>query len=94
MAAPDTGKVAAAVGRIKHHTALPVAVGFGVRTPAQARAIAQVADGVVVGSALVDALKQSLDADLKATTSSVKAVTDLVAALAAGVRDARRVRVE
>jgi tryptophan synthase alpha chain len=94
MAAPDTGKVAAAVGRIKRHTALPVAVGFGVRTPAQARAIAQVADGVVVGSALVDALKQSLDADLKATTSSVKAVTDLVAALAAGVRDARRVRVE
>ena len=94
MAAPDTGKVAAAVARIKRHTALPVAVGFGVRTPAQARAIAQVADGVVVGSALVDALKQSLDADLKATTSSVKAVTDLVAALAAGVRDARRVAAE
>jgi tryptophan synthase alpha chain len=91
MAAPDTGKVAAAVARIKRHTALPVAVGFGVRTPAQARAIAQVADGVVVGSALVDALKQSLDADLKATTSSVKAVSDLVAALADGVRDARRV---
>jgi tryptophan synthase alpha chain len=94
MAAPDTGKVAAAVGRIKRHTALPVAVGFGVRTPAQARAIAQVADGVVVGSALVDALKQSLDADLKATTSSVKAVTDLVAELAAGVHDARRVTAE
>ena len=74
MAAPDTGKVAAAVGRIKRHTALPVAVGFGVRTPAQARAIAQVADGVVVGSALVDALKQSLGADMKATSSSVKAV--------------------
>jgi tryptophan synthase alpha chain len=94
MAAPDTGKVAAAVARIKRHTALPVAVGFGVRTPAQARAIAQVADGVVVGSALVDALKQSLDADLKATTSSVKAVSDLVAELAAGVHDARRVTAE
>jgi tryptophan synthase alpha chain len=89
MAAPDTGKVAAAVARIKRHTALPVAVGFGVRTPAQARAIAQVADGVVVGSALVDALRQSLGADLKATNLSVKAVTDLVAALAEGVRDAR-----
>src|SRR5471032_2049234 len=50
-AAPDTGKVTAAVARIKRHTKLPVAVGFGVRTPAQARAIAQVADGVVVGSA-------------------------------------------
>jgi tryptophan synthase alpha chain len=89
MAAPDAGKVAAAVARIKRHTALPVAVGFGVRTPAQARAIAQVADGVVVGSALVDALRQSLGADLKATNLSVKAVTDLVAALAEGVRDAR-----
>jgi tryptophan synthase alpha chain len=94
MAAPDTGKVAAAVARIKRHTALPVAVGFGVRTPAQACAIAQVADGVVVGSALVDALKQSLGADMKATQSSVKAVTDLVAGLAEGVRGARRVAAE
>jgi len=91
MAAPDTGKVAAAVARIKRHTALPVAVGFGVRTPAQARALAEVADGVVVGSALVDALRQSLGADMKATESSVKAVTNLVAALAEGVRAARRV---
>jgi tryptophan synthase alpha chain len=94
MAAPDTGKVKAAVARIKRHTALPVAVGFGVRTPAQARAIAEVADGVVVGSALVDALKQSLDADMKAGKSSVKAVADLVAALAEGVRGARRVAAE
>jgi tryptophan synthase alpha chain len=94
MAAPDTGKVAAAVSRIKRHTALPVAVGFVVRTPAQARALAQVADGVVVGSALVDALKQSLGPDMKATQSSVKAVTDLVAGLAEGVRGARRVAAE
>ena len=94
MAAPDTGKVSAAVARIKRHTALPVAVGFGVKTPAQARAIAQVADGVVVGSALIDALKQSLDGDMKATQSSVKAVTDLVAGLAEGVRGARRVAAE
>jgi tryptophan synthase alpha chain len=91
MAAPDTAKVAAAVARIKRHTALPVAVGFGVRTPTHARAIAEVADGVVVGSALIDALKQSLGGDMKATESSVKAVTDLVAALAEGVRAARRV---
>ena len=55
-AAPDAGKVSAAVARIKRHTKLPVAVGFGVRTADQARAIAENADGVVVGSALVDAL--------------------------------------
>ncbi|HLH93904.1 MAG TPA: tryptophan synthase subunit alpha [Xanthobacteraceae bacterium] len=89
-AAPDTAKVAAAVARIKRHTALPVAVGFGVKTAAQARAIAEVADGVVVGSALVDALKQSLDANNKATSSTVKAVVDLVASLAQGVRSVRR----
>ncbi|HEY3640509.1 MAG TPA: tryptophan synthase subunit alpha [Xanthobacteraceae bacterium] len=94
MAAPDTGKVKSAVGRIKRHTGLPVAVGFGVRTAAQARAIAAVADGVVIGSALVDALKQSLGPDMKATRSSVKAVTDLVAGLAQGVRAARRVAAE
>ena len=89
-AAPDTQKVAAAVGRIKRHTALPVAVGFGVRSAAQARAIAEVADGVVVGSALVDALKQTLDANNKSTPATVKAVTDLVASLAQGVRSATR----
>ncbi|HEY6255034.1 MAG TPA: tryptophan synthase subunit alpha [Xanthobacteraceae bacterium] len=94
MAAPDTGKVSAAVARIKRHTTLPVAVGFGVRTAAQARAIAQAADGVVVGSALVDALKQSLGPDMKATASSVKAVTDLVGTLAQGVRAARRLAAE
>jgi tryptophan synthase alpha chain len=94
MAAPDTGKVSAAVGRIKRHTGLPVAVGFGVRTAAQARAIAEVADGVVVGSALVDALRHSLDGDMKATGSSVKAVTDLVVGLAQGVRGAHRVAAE
>ncbi len=89
-AAPDAGKVAAAVARIKRHTALPVAVGFGVRTAGQARAIANNADGVVVGSALVDALKASLDNDNKATDKTIKAVTDLVAALAEGVRGVRR----
>jgi tryptophan synthase alpha chain len=92
-AAPDTGKVGAAVARIKRHTALPVAVGFGVRTAAQACAIAGNADGVVVGSALVEALQQSLDRDGKATQTTVKSVTDLVAALAAGVRSAPRVTV-
>jgi tryptophan synthase alpha chain len=85
-AAPDVSKVAAAVARIKRHTRLPVAVGFGVRTAAQARALAAGAEGVVVGSALVGAVKDSLDAKGKATARTVKAVTALVAKLASGVR--------
>jgi tryptophan synthase alpha chain len=89
-AAPDAAKVAAAVSRIKRHSALPVAVGFGVRTAEQARAIAQGADGVVVGSALVDVLRKTLDANGKATANTVKAVADLVAELAQGVRGARQ----
>ena len=88
-AAPDTAKVAAAVARIKRHTNLPVCVGFGVRTPAHARAIAEGADGVVVGSALVEAVRHSLGPDSKPTTATVAAVTDLVRALAEGVHVAR-----
>jgi tryptophan synthase alpha chain len=89
-ATPDAQKVAGAVARIKRHTDLPVAVGFGVKTAEQAAAIARGADAVVVGSALIDALKGSLDADGRATAHSVGAVTDLVARLAAGIRGARR----
>jgi tryptophan synthase alpha chain len=92
-AAPDPGRVSAAVARIKRHTSLPVAVGFGVRTAEQAAAIAANADGVVVGSALVDALKQTLDQGNKATPATIKAVSDLVTALAKGVRSACRVAV-
>jgi tryptophan synthase alpha chain len=88
-AAPDTGKVAAAVARIKRHTKLPVCVGFGVRTAAHARAIAEGADGVVVGSALVEAVRQSLGPDSKPTSKTVAAVTDLARALAEGVHAAR-----
>jgi len=90
-AAPDTTKVAAAVKRIKRHTTLPVCVGFGVRTGEQARAIAQGADGVAVGTALVEAVRKSLGADGKATLATVSAVADLVRALAHGVRGASRV---
>ena len=88
-AAPDTGKVATAVARIKRHTDLPVCVGFGVRTAAHARAIAEGADGVVVGSALVDAVRHSLGPDGKPTSGTIAAVTDLVRALAEGVHAAR-----
>ncbi|HEY6702217.1 MAG TPA: tryptophan synthase subunit alpha [Pseudolabrys sp.] len=90
-AAPDTSKVTGAVARIKRHTKLPVAVGFGVKTAEQARAIAEGADGVVVGSALIDALSKSLDKTGKAGAGTVKAVAQLVSALAHGVRSARRV---
>ena len=90
-AAPDTSKVMGAVARIKRHTKLPVAVGFGVKTAEQAGAIAEGADGVVVGSALIDALSKSLDKTGKAGAGTVKAVTQLVSALAHGVRSARRV---
>jgi tryptophan synthase alpha chain len=93
-AAPDATKVSTAVARIKRHTKLPVAVGFGVRTAEQAHAIAQGADGVVVGSALVDALRKSLDKDGKPTSGTVNAVADLVSELAAGVRSAGRVAAE
>jgi tryptophan synthase alpha chain len=89
-AAPDADKVHAAVTRIKRHTQLPVAVGFGVRTAKQARALAVGAEGVVVGSALVNAVKDSLDKKGKATPRTVKAVATLVAELAKGVRGARK----
>jgi tryptophan synthase alpha chain len=93
-AAPDTGKVMTAVARIKRHTKLPVAVGFGVKTAEHARAIAEGADGVVVGSALIDVLRQSLDKNGKPVPGAVNAVTKLVSALAQGVRSARPVAAE
>jgi tryptophan synthase alpha chain len=86
----DTKVVGEAVARIKRHTTLPVCVGFGIRTPEAARGIAQHADGAVVGTALVDALRGSLDAEGRATAKTVDAVADLVAALAQGVRGAKQ----
>ena len=88
--APDPSRVSAAVGRIKKHTKLPVAVGFGVRDAASARAIAEGADGVVVGSALVEVVRKSLDKDGKAQGQTAKAVAALVSELAEGVRSAKR----
>ncbi len=86
----DYGKVSDAVARIKRHTDLPVAVGFGVKTPENAAAIASGADGVVVGTALIDALKATLTPDDKATAGSIAAVTGLVSSLAAAVRGTRK----
>ncbi len=88
-AIPDYSKVSEAVRRIKGHTTLPVAVGFGVKNAQTAAAIAMHADGVVVGTALIDALKNSLDRDGKATDSTVEAVLALARDIAGGVRNAR-----
>ncbi len=93
-ATPNAVRVSEAVARIKRHTKLPVAVGFGVRTAANAREIAQGADAVVVGSALIDRLRDSLDPQGRATDGTVKAVTALVSELADGVRSVRRVAAE
>ncbi len=85
-----TGKQQAAIGsiednvaRIKRSTDLPVAVGFGVRTPEQAAAIARVADGVVVGSALVELVA-------KAWQRRAGHLRELTAALAEAVHNARK----
>jgi tryptophan synthase alpha chain len=89
-ATPDFGKTATAVERIKRHTDLPVVVGFGVKTGAHAAAIAEGADGVVVGSALIDVLKKTLDENGHATAGSVEAVETLVRDLAQGVRSVNK----
>ena len=93
-AAPEAAQVASAVARLKQHTDLPVAVGFGVKNAASAAALACVADGVVVGSALVDAVRMSLDAAGKAMPETVAAVADLVGVLASGIRSASRAAAE
>jgi tryptophan synthase alpha chain len=82
--------ITAAVTRLKRHTSLPVAVGFGIRTPAQAQEVARVADAAVVGSALVDRVAATLDAQGKAKPELVNAVLGDVRALAEGVRQARQ----
>jgi tryptophan synthase alpha chain len=89
-ASADSNVVGEAVARIKRHTRLPVCVGFGIRTPEAARAIAENANGAVVGTALVDALRASLDAEERATARTVTAVADLVSALAQGVHGAKQ----
>ncbi len=87
-ATPNPDNVARAVAHIKAETDLPICVGFGVRTAEQAAAIARASDGVVVGTALVEAVANSLDDDDLATGSTIRDVTSLVAELAAGVHSA------
>ena len=87
-AAPDLAAVEAAAGRIRKHTELPLAVGFGIRSPEQARAIAGIADAAVIGTSLVGRLAEHLDAEDCPDAGAVAGVLDLVASLAAGVRAA------
>ncbi|CDZ73889.1 Tryptophan synthase alpha chain [Neorhizobium galegae bv. orientalis] len=93
-ALPDPSLVSGAVKRIKGHTALPVCVGFGVKTADHAKAIGAAADGVVVGSAIVSQIAGSLTKDGKAGPDTVAAVATLVRGLATGVRAARLVAAE
>ncbi|MEP6284694.1 MAG: tryptophan synthase subunit alpha [Nitratireductor sp.] len=88
-ALPDTSRVGEAVGRIKAHTPLPVCVGFGVKSPEQAAAIAAEADGVVVGTAIANTVAATLDADGQRGADPAAAVSSLVASLKAAMIEAR-----
>lgn len=87
-AAPDVNAVHTHVGQIRQATSLPVAVGFGVKSPEQAKALGEVADAVVVGSALVKAIENSLGDTGASTSKTVPAVLDLVGSLAGALRAA------
>jgi len=86
----NSGDIAAAVARLRRHSSLPIAVGFGIRSPEQAASVARVADAAAVGSALVHRLAEHVDAAGKPDAGLVTAVLDDVRALAAGVRGARQ----
>jgi tryptophan synthase alpha chain len=86
-ASPDVAKVEAHVARIKAQTELPIAVGFGVKSKEQVISLASTADAIVVGSALVSAVAQSLDQTGKATKVTASSVLNLVEQLATGLRE-------
>ena len=90
QALPDTDIVAKAVKNIKKHTSLPIAVGFGIKTREQAAKIGRAADGVVVGSAIVNAIASTLDENGHPKGDAAKAASDLVKQLSAGVLEARK----
>ncbi len=89
-ASASTADIHTAVERLKRHTGLPIAVGFGIKTPEQAGAVAEVADAAVVGSAIVQTIADNLDADGKATPHLVDTVLSFARSLADGVRGAQR----
>jgi tryptophan synthase alpha chain len=85
-AAPDITAVGEHLARLKAHTELPIAVGFGVKSPEQVRALAGVAEGVVVGSALVSAIAESLDENGHATKDTEPRLLELVEHLSSALR--------
>ncbi|HEY2872536.1 MAG TPA: tryptophan synthase subunit alpha [Reyranella sp.] len=87
---PTEEAVRSHVGRIKRHTSLPVAVGFGIKTPEQAAAVARHADAAVVGSAIVDQVKVAVDADGKPKADLVPNLLGFVKSLAEGVRSVKK----
>ena len=87
-AAPDVNAVHTHINLIKKATTLPVAIGFGVKTGDQAKALAKGADAVVVGSALVSAIEESLEGGGRSTSKTVPSVLDLVQSLAGALRAA------
>lgn len=93
-ALPDPSLVSGAVERIKQHTELPVCVGFGVKTAEHAKLIGASADGVVVGTAIVNQIATSLTKDGKASADTIQAVATLVRGLSTGTRSARLVAAE
>jgi tryptophan synthase alpha chain len=86
----DSAGVAAAVARLRRFTPLPIAVGFGIKNPEQAAAVARAADAAAVGSSLVQRLALNLDPEGRAKPGLVAAVLADVRALAQGVREARK----
>lgn len=84
-----TTDVLRAVSRIRHCTSLPIAVGFGIKTPEQARSIARCADAAVVGSAIVEHIASNLDTDGSPKSNLVESVTTFVSALSQGIRSVR-----
>ncbi|HTC11460.1 MAG TPA: tryptophan synthase subunit alpha [Acetobacteraceae bacterium] len=87
--AASTDHLEEAIPRIRKATDLPIAIGFGVRSPAQAAAASRIADAAVVASALIDTLAGNLDETGKAKPDAVRKVLDQVRALAEAVRGAR-----
>lgn len=88
-ASASSAAIDEAITRLRRHTDLPLAVGFGISTPEQAASVARVADAAVVGSAIVRQVENNLDADGRPTAGLVDNVLSFVQALAQGVRNAR-----
>jgi tryptophan synthase alpha chain len=89
-ASASNAAIAAAVARLRRHTALPVAVGFGIKTPAMAAEVGALADAAVVGSAIVNTIVEGLDKDGKPKPGLAEAVHGFVKSLAQGVRSVKR----